>query len=133
MSDKKLAIQLKIDKAKSLITEVDILIENHFYTTAVSRLYYSCFHATKALLLTKDLTSKTHSGTIKLLSQHFVATGEFEKQQAVFFAKLMKERIDEDYNDFIIHDFSVIQPYLLAAREYLDYTLSLTISFLSNK
>ena len=133
MTDKKLAIQLKIDKAKSLINEVDILIENHFYSTAVSRLYYSCFHATKALLLTKDLTSKTHSGALTLLNKHFVATGEFEKEQAVFFSKLMKERISEDYNDYMIHEFSVIQPYLLSAREYLDYTLSLTTSFLSNK
>ena len=118
MTNKELAIQLKMEKAKSLMNEVDVLIEHQFYTTAISRLYYSCFHATKALMLTKDLTSKTHSGVIILLNQHFVSAGELKKEHAVFFAQLLKERIDEDYNDFMIHEFSDIEPFLLPAREY---------------
>lgn len=54
-------IQLKLAKAKQLFNEVNVLIDNSFYNTAINRLYYSCFHATKALLLTKDLIPKTHN------------------------------------------------------------------------
>lgn len=42
------AIQLKLHKARSILNEVHILLQNKFYTTVVNRLYYACFHATKA-------------------------------------------------------------------------------------
>ena len=67
MSDKTGSISLKLAKAKSLLAEVDVLVDHHFYATAINRLYYSCFHATKALLLTKDLVPKTHSGYVENL------------------------------------------------------------------
>jgi hypothetical protein len=54
MNEKSASIQLKLSKAKILLTEVDVILEHHFYITAVNRLYYSCYHATKALLLTND-------------------------------------------------------------------------------
>ena len=125
MTDKELAIKLKIDKAKVLMNEVEILIENNFYNTAVSRLYYSCFHATRALLLTKELTPKTHSGVISMLHKHFVSEGNFDEKHAAFFSRLMKERIEDDYNDFIIKDLEEIAAYILPAKEYLSYIISL--------
>jgi uncharacterized protein (UPF0332 family) len=125
MTDKELAIKLKIDKAKSLMDEVEILLENNFYNTTVSRLYYSCFHATKALLLTKELIPKTHSGVISNLHKYFVAEGNFDNNHAAFFARLMKERIENDYNDFIIERLEEIEPYIKPAKEYLSYVISL--------
>jgi uncharacterized protein (UPF0332 family) len=62
MTEKEEAISLKLKKADALMSEIPVLLQNQFYDTAINRIYYSCFHATKALLLTKDLTPKTHSG-----------------------------------------------------------------------
>jgi len=53
MSNKEASIGLKMNKAKSLLAEVHILMQHKFYTTAINRLYYAFFHATKALLLTR--------------------------------------------------------------------------------
>jgi uncharacterized protein (UPF0332 family) len=72
MSTKEASIKLKLAKAKNLLAEVDVLVNHKFYMTAINRLYYGCFHATKALLLTKDLIPKTHSGTVSMLHQYFV-------------------------------------------------------------
>jgi uncharacterized protein (UPF0332 family) len=58
MTNKDDAIRLKLKKARSFMNEVDFLVNSKFYLTAINRLYYSCFHATKALLLTKDLVQK---------------------------------------------------------------------------
>jgi uncharacterized protein (UPF0332 family) len=71
------------------MSEVDMQLQNHFYTTAINRLYYSCFHATKALLLTKDLTPKTHSGVVTMLHQYFVLPDLFNRNHAAFFSKLI--------------------------------------------
>lgn len=124
MTEKETAINLILDKARALMNEVDVLLQNHFYTTAISRLYYSCFHATRALLLTKDLTAKTHSGIISLLHKHFVIENSFDKGKAAFLSKLMQERIDDEYSDFMITDLSEIQQYIEPAKKYLEYTIS---------
>lgn len=96
MTQKEKAIRLKLDKANALLAEVDVHIQHRFYSTAINRLYYSCYHITKALLLTKNLVPKTHSGVASMLNQNFVLTGEFDKSHAAFFSKLMHERNDDD-------------------------------------
>jgi uncharacterized protein (UPF0332 family) len=50
MNKKDTSIQLKLVKAKALLAEVGVMMEHKFYVTAINRLYYGCFHATKALL-----------------------------------------------------------------------------------
>ncbi len=115
------AINQKIVKAESLLAEVPVLMEHQFYTTAINRLYYACFHATKALLLTKSLTPKTHSGVINLLHQHFVQSGIVDAQQAAFFSKLLHERIEDDYSDALIMDEEEVLEFIEPAKEYVNY------------
>ena len=122
MNQKQEAVNLILDKARALMDEVDVLIENKF--SAISRAYYGCFHATRALLLTKDLTAKTHSGVITMLHKHFVFENNFEHAQAAFLSKLMQERIDDEYSDFMIKDFSEIEAYIAPAKKYLEYVIS---------
>jgi len=121
MTDKQQAIELKLKKARSMMSEVDIQVQHHFYATAINRLYYGCFHATKALLLTKDLTPKTHSGVITLLHQHFVLQDLFDKVHAAFFSKLMQERIDDDYGDFMVIEYDEAKEFIEPARSYITY------------
>lgn len=78
-TDRQQAIQMKLLKAKSMLSEAKVL-------------------------LTKDLIPKTHSGTVNMLHQHFVQTGEFDTSQASFYSRLLQERIEEDYSDTIIED-----------------------------
>ncbi len=43
-------IKYRIRKARETFNEVDVLIENEFWNTAVNRIYYACFYAVTALL-----------------------------------------------------------------------------------
>ena len=92
-----------------------------FYDTLINRLYYACFHATKALLLTKDLIPKTHSGVVSLLHQHFLSNGLFEFSHASFFSRLMQERNEDYYNDFITFDESRAVEFIEPAKKYVGY------------
>jgi len=121
MTPKEDAIALKLKKARALIAEVDIQLQNHFYETAINRLYYSCFHATKALLLTKDLTPKTHSGVVSNLHLHFVSQNLFDSEYAAFFSRLMQERIDDDYGDDIVTESEDVKEFVEPAKKYLRY------------
>jgi uncharacterized protein len=115
------AIELKLRKSRSMLSEASVLFENKFYATVINRLYYSCFHATKALLLTKDLVPKTHSGVVTLLHQHFVQPGKFDFDQASFYSRLMQLRIEEDYSDDISEDEKVTGELVGLAEYYITY------------
>ena len=127
------AIKLKLNKAKAFLSEVNTLLENKFYRTAIHTLYYSCFHATKALLLTKDIAPKTHSGTAHLLHQHFVLPGLFDKEKASFFGRLMDKRIDSDYGDSLITESSEVEAYIEPAKEYFQYVTKLVEEYLKTE
>jgi len=120
-ADRQQAIELKLRKARSLLNEANVLFENKFYSTVINRLYYSCFHATKALLLTKDLIPKSHSGVITLLHQHFVQTGKFHFAQASFYSRLMQQRIEEDYSDNVREDEETTNELIGPAQDYVLY------------
>lgn len=132
MSRKKDAIELKLTKAKALMDEVNFQLKNKYYNTAINRLYYSYFHATKALLLTRDLILKTHSGVSTLLHQKFVLTGLFDATHASFFNKLMNERIDDDYSDFMITSPEEIDEFIKPAKEFFTYITSIVRNILNS-
>ncbi len=125
MSIREESIKQKLQKAKTLLAETDVLMEHKFYNTVINRLYYACFYATKALLLTKDLTLKTHSGVATALNQHFVLTNSFNKTHSAFFNKLMQERMDDDYSDFIVSDEKDVRIFIQPSKEYVTYVETL--------
>jgi len=132
MSTKADSVKLKLAKARNLLAEVDVLMEHKFYDTVINRLYYACFHATKALLLTKDLIPKTHSGVVSLLHQYFLSHGLFEISQASFFSRLMQERNEDDYNDFITFDEAKAAEFIEPAKNYVVYIEALIEQYFSN-
>jgi len=121
MSNKQDSIELKLAKATALLSEVPVLMQHGFYATVINRLYYACFHATKALLLSKDIIPKTHSGVIGMLHKNFVQEGLFEYEHAAFFSRLMQERIEDDYNDFLIPDEDEVKEFVDPAKKYIAY------------
>jgi uncharacterized protein (UPF0332 family) len=98
-----------------------VLIEHEFYSTAINRIYYACFHATKAILLVKDIIPKTHSGVVAMLHKHFVSEELFDIEKASFFSKLMQERVDDDYSDHVIVTKQIVEEFFERAKEYVDY------------
>ena len=115
------AVRLKLQKANSLLNEAGVLMDNQFYATVINRLYYGCFHATKALLLSKGLAPKTHSGVINILHLHFVQPGLFDMQQASFYSRLMQQRIEDDYSDEIMEDADTTNEFIEPAKLYVEY------------
>ncbi len=133
MSSKEHSIRLKIAKSKSLLSEVDVLMLHKFYITAINRMYYSCYHATKTLLLTKNLIPKTHSGVVTILHKEFVQNGFFDFSHASFFSRLMQERIEDDYNDFLILSDEEVSDFIEPSKSYVNYVEQLIENYLNLK
>ncbi len=124
------AVKLELSKAKAIMADWDGLLKNQFYFSVVHSLYYACFHATRSLLLTKDLVTKTHRGVFTLLSQHFVATGLFKEEKASIFKHLMDSRMDSDYDTSLMEEeqiSSLTEP----AEEYFQYVIRMVEDYLA--
>ncbi len=125
MSKRSEAIRAKMRRSAEFMREADVMLQNKLYYGFINRLYYSCFHATKALLLTKDLISKTHSGTVSLLNQKFVQENIFDRRHATFFQNLMNERVQSDYDDLVIFGEEDVIKFIEPSKQYVEYTFKL--------
>lgn len=113
-------ITRRLSRAYKNLEVARSLLADEFYEDSVSKSYYALFFAAKALLLTKNLDPKRHSGVISFFSQYFVKTGELEKELAAILKFAQKERISADYDEFYIASPEEAQLQLENAEKFLQ-------------
>lgn len=118
--DKKAFSDYRINKAKGTLDEVTVLLDNDLFNTAISRLYYACFYAATALLITKDIQTKTHAGAKQQLGLLFISTGLIDKALGVAYSDLFNMRQKVDYEDFITYSKDDIIEYIAPAKEFIQ-------------
>lgn len=110
----------RLDRAYKNLEVAKSLFANEFYEDSVSKSYYAIFFAAKALLLTKNLDPKKHSGVISFFNRYFIKTGEAEKELAEILKFAQKERISADYDEFYIASPEEAQVQLENAERFLQ-------------
>jgi uncharacterized protein (UPF0332 family) len=90
-------LQLELDEARRCREAADVNAQSGYYKAAVNRLYYACYHAARAILLTEGLEPKRHSALRHLLALHFVKTGRLPVSITRTLAHLEDERELADY------------------------------------
>ena len=114
-------INYRMKRAKETLIEVETLINNEYWNTAINRLYYACFYAVNALLLKYNINASTHSGIRQKFGQHFVITGKISKDLGKHYSELFEKRQKGDYNDFYDFDKETVErlfkPSILLIKE----------------
>ncbi len=86
-----------LEKSQEKLRVAEHLLQAGEYEDAVSRAYYSAFHAAQAALLTEGLTAGTHQGLVNLFGLHLVKMGKLPKHLGKFLAHLKDDRESSDY------------------------------------
>lgn len=109
-----------IRKAEDKIKAAELLLEKRFFDDSVSRAYYSMYHATRAVLLIKDLSPKTHKGLISQFGLEFVSKGYLDKLlgKAISFVKEAREKAD--YEPLITFKQKEAREVLNKAKNFLE-------------
>ena len=130
--DKKTGALLKgyLEKSKDKFRVAEKLLKDGSFEDAVSRAYYSAFHAAQAVLLTEGLSAETHQGLVNLFGLHLVKTGKFEKKFGRFLANLKDDREASDYEVYSAIDRETAEHAIEEAREFLSAAESYLKSFL---
>ena len=111
-SESRLAmIAYRQEKSIMALDDATFLTEGGRYNLAANRLYYALYYAASALLLSKGITTKRHSGLITQVHLNFVKTGILTADEGGLFKVMFDLRHEGDYEDFIDVDRFDIEEY----------------------
>ncbi len=110
----------RLQRAKETILEVEVLIENHFWNSAINRMYYACYYAVGALLVLNGVETSSHSGMRQKFGQLFVKTGEINRDLGKHYSELFEKRHKGDYNDFFDYDEDTVLRLLPKSKELIE-------------
>ena len=103
-------VTLEIERAESIIAEMDYLQQGKLWSNMAVRLYYAVFHAVCALMIHDGHKVGTHKGSHILFSQLYVKTGKMPVRYSELYKQLEIIRNNGDYNCY----------YEVKAEEILD-------------
>lgn len=117
MEDAKVDLFHRAEEAFSVASD---LFDLGHYRDAMSKVYYSMFYATEAVLLTEGQKSSSHRGVIHLFIENFVKTGKFKHDYSKLLTSSFQNRMAADYEIDFEMSKEEISVYLQKGREYLD-------------
>jgi len=113
-------IRYKLSRAEETLAEARVMLQTSHPYGAANRIYYACFYAVTALLLTQNLSSSKHSGVIALFNRHFVKPGLISVDMGKFYSRMFDNRIESDYADWMEVEKQDIKEELARAEEFVS-------------
>ena len=94
-------IAYRLEKADVALEDAAFLTDAARYGLAANRLYYALYYAASALLLSRGVITKRHSGLIAQMHLLFIKTGVLTAEEGGLFKVMFDLRHEGDYEDFI--------------------------------
>ena len=107
--DRKEYIFYRIETAYKTLDAAKLLSENGFWNSAVNRLYYALFYAVKALLVSNNIYSQSHSGMKSQFSLHFIKSGKLDKKYGKLLTQLYDWRQKGDYENLFDYNAETVE------------------------
>jgi len=90
-------IDLWLEKASDALASAKLERAEGHLAFAVNRLYYACFYAVTALLLTSGKQFTRHSAVIAEFNRAYVKTAKVDVAWSKFYQRLFDDRQESDY------------------------------------
>lgn len=123
--EEKALIAYRMERAHEAIDEAKMLFEAEHINLYVNRLYYACFYAVSALLLTKNFSTSKHGHLRSLLHREFVKTGLIPKELGKHFDLLFDSRLEGDYADFARFEADDVSGWLKQTQKFIVHAENL--------
>ena len=118
--DRQALVKYRIERSDSTLAEAEYSAQGGWYNLAVSRLYYACYYAAVAVLVSKSVETQTHAGVKSMIALHLVKTGLLAKEHLTTFALLFHSRQSSDYDDFMECDVDTYNNLLPKAKSCIE-------------
>ncbi len=117
--ERKELIAYRIKRANDTLKEIDLLVDNQLWNTAVNRLYYACYYAVIALLIKNNIITQTHAGVRQMFGLHFIKPGLINKNLAKFYSDIFDKRQTGDYDDFVDFNKEEVISFIEPAKQLI--------------
>lgn len=119
--EEKTLIAYRMERAHEAIDEAKTLFDAGHVNSYVNRLYYACFYAVSALLLTKNLSTSKHGHLRSLMHRELVKTGLIPKELGKHFDLLFDSRLKGDYVDFAMFKADDVGGWLENTQKFISH------------
>lgn len=119
LEERKILVGLQLEKAKAMLSQMQLGIDHSMWDMVANRVYYAVFHAVSALLINSEIEVGSHKGATIRFQKHFVKTGIFSAQEAHMYSRLQQLREEGDYNCYIQTSEEEIMAYIEPARSFI--------------
>lgn len=123
IEEKESLSRYRLEKAKRLLDDAKLLLENNRYESSINRSYYAALTAARGVLILFGIDPKTHEGVKTMVGQKLVMPGYLPKEYGKWFRSLLFEREDADYADFVIVDKSDVEEAHKNASSFVEKSI----------
>jgi uncharacterized protein (UPF0332 family) len=102
-------IDYRLEQAAEALKDAELLLDEERYRAAANRMYYACFYAVVAALLTRRLQYSKHAAVIAFFDKEFIRSGQLPKEYSRTLHRAFNERQQDDYMPFVEVDTNEIK------------------------
>ncbi len=113
-------IKYRLEKSDESLNGAKLLAQNQRWNACVNRLYYACFYAVMALLLTENSNQLTHIGTRSQFNLKFIKEGKIKKDYGKLYSKIFDWRHKGDYGDLFDFTEEQVKPLIEPTENFLN-------------
>ena len=120
-SEERSLITYRLSRAQEAIDEAKLLFNTGHINSYVNRLYYACFYAVSALLLSQGISTSKHGYLRSLLHRDFVKEGSIPKELGKHFDLLFDSRQESDYADLVVFKAEEVADWLVQTETFVSH------------
>lgn len=113
-------LQYRLARARETLDEARLLLDGGHANACINRLYYACFYAVSALLLTEGQASAKHRGVRALFDRHWVKSGRVSAELGRVYRRLFVRRQRGDYDDLVQFQEAEVRAWLADAQRFVS-------------
>ncbi len=110
-------IEHRLSKARHMLDEAQVQVDNKLWDLAMNRCYFAAFHAVSALLAAKGEYPKTHKGLRQRFGLLYITTGVVPTAFSEVLTELFDARQSGDYEDSTAIDRAMVLRLAPQARD----------------
>jgi len=113
-------IQYRLEQADETANDVQLLIENNRFRSAINRIYYGIFYSLLALGLANHYETSKHSQLIGWFNKNFVHEGLIDSKFGKIVNKAFNRRTKGDYDTFVEFEEEIVYEMFIEMKDFIS-------------
>jgi len=120
-------VKLRVNKAKTTLNGIKLLINSGYSAFAMNRIYYAGFYIVSALVLLDEKSFSKHYQLIGYFNKEYLKTNKLDRKLGSLLNETFERRNLIDYDDYFSITKSEVKKYYSDMKKFVKVVESLII------